>query len=141
MRVFAFLLILTYIVFAGNEGAIGQNFPFGDGIAPVSSDQAVRSSADWFDMKKLNGAVDTISVITPSTYWGNSHTYLIKAIYNNSGTDVVVRVATANNPSPSTNDTIRLKIQSYTCSPKLPSLSKIFKLGETDSLIVFVQVQ
>lgn len=118
------------------EGVISGNVT----VQGVPADEAARSSADWWDVKPLIGAVDTASVITPAAKWGTTKVWMPKAIYNNRGTATVIKIATFNKSAPGAADTVRLKLDAYQMSPKLPRLSKIFKLASTDSLLVFLQV-
>jgi hypothetical protein len=141
MRIAVILLSLffsTVAVFSGVQEGVLRDASF---TRPANTEEASQSQADWYDLKKLVGAVDTANVITVSTYWGTSTGYLCKGMYNNSATTVTVRVATVNTPTPGAADTIPIKIDAYSYTSKLPAIAKIFDLGSTDSLLIFVQVR
>jgi hypothetical protein len=140
MRLALLVMALVTVCFGQvKEGVIKSNVFATSQLQVVPQNQALLSTSDWYDMKPINGAVDT-GLITIATYWGATPPLVCKAIYNNSATVVEVRVATTNSPTPAANDTIRLKIEAYSCVSKLAGIAKIFKLGATDSIISFVQV-
>lgn len=141
MRRFAILVAVVLLAalwaWAANEGVI-RGSPT---VKTQTNDEATRSSAWWWDMKPLHGAVDT-GRIEVSTYWGTTHKYICGGVYNNSATVVTVRLATVNNPTPGANDTVRLKIAPYSASAgKLPPVQTFFGLGATDSLFALVQIE
>jgi hypothetical protein len=142
MRFLSLLLILAFasVCFGqAKEGVIKSSVFDNEKLQTVSQDQARLSMSDWYDMRPINGAVDT-GLITIATYWGATPPLVCKAIYNNSATVVVVKVATVNRPTPAAADTVPFKIDAYSWATKLPAIAKIFKIGATDSLIAFLQV-
>ena len=135
------MLIMVFAFLTGNawgaeqEGVIKGNVTMqGEPI-----DQATRSQADVYDLKKVNGAVDTTNIVI-STKWGTTKKYLAKWLWNNSGTAVVVKVRFEYGGVPGANDTIRIKIPAYSWTMKLPKIHTIYKLGATDTLLLPVQV-
>ena len=135
------VLLASTVLYAGPKAGVVNSNIFGSNtIQSMSQENATRLQAGHYDMKKLNGAVDTANTKTITTYWGTTIPYICRVIYNNSATAVTVRVATVNNPTPAAADTVRLSLDAYQTSPLLPEIAKIFDLGETDSLIVFLQV-
>jgi len=120
---------------AEQEGVIKGNVT----IQGEPVDQATRSQADLYDLKAVNGAVDTTNIVI-STKWGTTKKYLAKWLWNNSGTAVVVKVRFENGGVPAAGDTIRIKIPAYSWVMKLPKIHTIYKLGATDTLLLPVQV-
>jgi hypothetical protein len=105
---------------------------------PATTDASIRSQADWYSMTQLRGAVDTGTILLTSRT--GSTRAIAKAIYNNSGTVVTVKLMCQNDSIPTkASDTMRFKIPEYCSTPKLPPITCIFRLGPTDSLIVFYQ--
>jgi hypothetical protein len=133
-----FVLILVAVVFAQRQDGVLTDPAYGSHALPWEN--GIRAIANWYNAYPLIGSVDT-GVITIATKWDTTRTMLCYALYNNSAAISTIRIATAISPTPGAGDTIRLKLNAYSCSPKLPSLSKIIRLASTDTLIAFVQVQ
>jgi hypothetical protein len=142
LSILSVLLFVSVGMSQAQEGVISKNSPWSGGSRVVGVDEAARSAADWKDMRQLNGAVDTQSVINTVTKWrtNSTDTMYVKCIYNASATATVIRMATLSNPTPGAADTIRYALGPYQSTIKLPALAKIFKLASTDSIINFYQL-
>lgn len=135
---FVVLVMLVLAVFAGDAlageaGRIKGNVM----TSAVPEEQATRSQADHYDLKKLTGNVDTTNIVV-ATKWGTTNKYLVKCIWNNSATAVVVKVRTSNGAA---TDTIPIKIPAYQWTLKLPEIHTIYRIGATDTLLIPVQVE
>jgi hypothetical protein len=101
---------------------------------PQNTEEASRSSADWYGVKSINGT-DNTGVLILTTTIGNDNA-VVKAIYNNTASATTVRLAANTSPT----DTMKMTIEAYSCSPKLPGVKLIDSLYTTDTLLLFYQV-
>lgn len=99
----------------------------------VSKDEAIVSSADWFNMHNLDIAGEAGDVVVATKWTGE----VCKGFHNYGASTATIKVYTVQ--APSTEITLSLSAGGFT--GKLPAIETIVQSGTSDDLVVFTQRQ